>query len=141
MSCIYKYKGKDYTKDEFYSLVRTTMVQPRTVQIDKNSNQFQKLTSEEKDNIGKLIRNLNQGRFNKVLNLYVNPDFVNEQHNKLPSSQRNDVEVDLSKDQKFFNEKKQITQQFTSLQKPKNVLQEEWDFLTEEEREKLNNCK
>ncbi len=32
MSCIYKYKGKDYTKDEFYSLVRTTMVQPRTVQ-------------------------------------------------------------------------------------------------------------
>ena len=21
MSCIYKYKGKDYTKDEFYSLV------------------------------------------------------------------------------------------------------------------------
>jgi hypothetical protein len=22
MSCIYKYKGKDYTKDEFYSLVR-----------------------------------------------------------------------------------------------------------------------
>lgn len=32
MSCIYKYKDKDYTKDEFYSLVRTTMVQPRTVQ-------------------------------------------------------------------------------------------------------------
>ena len=32
MSCIYKYRGKDYTKDEFYSLVRTTMVQPRTVQ-------------------------------------------------------------------------------------------------------------
>lgn len=32
MSCLYKYKGKDYTKDEFYSLVRTTMVQPRTVQ-------------------------------------------------------------------------------------------------------------
>ena len=32
MSCIYKYKGKDYTKEEFYSLVRTTMVQPRTVQ-------------------------------------------------------------------------------------------------------------
>ena len=32
MSCIYKYKGKDYTKDEFYSLVRTIMVQPRTVQ-------------------------------------------------------------------------------------------------------------
>ena len=32
MSCIYKYKGKYYTKDEFYSLVRTTMVQPRTVQ-------------------------------------------------------------------------------------------------------------
>jgi len=32
MSCIYKYKGKDYTKDEFYSLVRTTMVQPKTVQ-------------------------------------------------------------------------------------------------------------
>lgn len=32
MSCIYKYKGKNYTKDEFYSLVRTTMVQPRTVQ-------------------------------------------------------------------------------------------------------------
>ena len=32
MSCIYKYKGKDYTKDEFYSLVRTTMVQPRAVQ-------------------------------------------------------------------------------------------------------------
>jgi Skp family chaperone for outer membrane proteins len=32
MSCIYKYKGKDYTKDEFYSLVRTTMVKPRTVQ-------------------------------------------------------------------------------------------------------------
>ena len=30
MSCIYKYKGKDYTKEEFYSLVRTTMVQPRT---------------------------------------------------------------------------------------------------------------
>ena len=30
--CIYKYKGKDYTKEEFYSLVRTTMVQPRTVQ-------------------------------------------------------------------------------------------------------------
>jgi len=47
-NCTYKYKGKDYTKDEFYSLVRTTMVQPRTVQIDKNSNQFQKLTSEEK---------------------------------------------------------------------------------------------
>ena len=23
MSCIYKYKGKDYTKDEFYSLVAT----------------------------------------------------------------------------------------------------------------------
>ena len=39
MSCIYKYKGKDYTKDEFYSLVRTTMVQPRTVQktIDKSN--------------------------------------------------------------------------------------------------------
>ena len=32
MNCIYKYKGKDYTKEEFYSLVRTTMVQPRTVQ-------------------------------------------------------------------------------------------------------------
>ena len=32
MSCIYKYKGKDYTKEEFYSLVRTTMIQPRTVQ-------------------------------------------------------------------------------------------------------------
>ena len=31
-NCIYKYKGKDYTKDEFYSLVRTTMVQPKTVQ-------------------------------------------------------------------------------------------------------------
>ena len=31
-NCIYKYKGKDYTKEEFYSLVRTTMVQPRTVQ-------------------------------------------------------------------------------------------------------------
>ena len=31
MSCIYKYKGKDYTKEEFYSLVATTMVQPRTV--------------------------------------------------------------------------------------------------------------
>ena len=32
MACKYKYKGKDYTKDEFYSLVRTTMVKPRTVQ-------------------------------------------------------------------------------------------------------------
>ncbi len=31
-NCIYKYKGKDYTKEEFYSLVRSTMVQPRTVQ-------------------------------------------------------------------------------------------------------------
>jgi len=30
-NCIYKYKGKDYTKEEFYSLVATTMVQPRTV--------------------------------------------------------------------------------------------------------------
>ena len=32
VNCIYKYKGKDYTKEEFYSLVRNTMVQPRTVQ-------------------------------------------------------------------------------------------------------------
>ena len=31
MSCIYKHKGKDYTKEEFYSLVATTMVQPKTV--------------------------------------------------------------------------------------------------------------
>ena len=67
MSCIYKYKGKDYTKDEFYSLVRTTMVQSRNVQgyekvlfplgdtavtlnnaRDLNPIQYQKLSAEEK---------------------------------------------------------------------------------------------
>ena len=40
MSCIYKYKGKKTTligQDEFYSLVRTTMVQQRTVQKYRKS--------------------------------------------------------------------------------------------------------
>lgn len=32
MACKYTYNGQTYTKDEFYSLVRTTMVQPKTVQ-------------------------------------------------------------------------------------------------------------
>ncbi len=32
MACKYTYNGQTYTKDEFYSLVATTMVQPRTVQ-------------------------------------------------------------------------------------------------------------
>ena len=31
MACKYTYNGQTYTKDEFYSLVSTTMVQPRTV--------------------------------------------------------------------------------------------------------------
>lgn len=31
MACKYTYNGQTYTKDEFYSLVATTMVQPKTV--------------------------------------------------------------------------------------------------------------
>lgn len=46
MSCIYKYKGKNYTKDEFYSLVRTTMVQPRTVQKSIDSKEDKNLRIE-----------------------------------------------------------------------------------------------
>lgn len=128
MSCQIIYNNQKYSIESFKDF------------LDNNKNIFlQEFISQDIEWFKEYVDGKQNS--NEILDVYVNPNFVNEQHNKLPSSQRNDVEVDLSKDQKFFNEKKQITQQFTSLQKPKNVLQEEWDFLTEEEREKLNNCK
>lgn len=128
MSCQIIYNNQKYSIESFKDF------------LDNNKNIFlQEFISQDIEGFKEYVEGKQNS--NEILDVYVNPNFVNEQHNKLPSSQRNDVEVDLSKDQKFFNEKKQITQQFTSLQKPKNVLQEEWDFLTEEEREKLNNCK
>ena len=108
MACKYTYNGQTYTKDEFYSLVRTTMVQPRTVQkyekvLFPNGNTASKVEGhttleefkKEKENRIKQLEN-NIKRLDSEKKQEIS-DSVFKEVNKLTGKTKEEILKDLNK--------------------------------------------